>query len=39
MLSEADNYISNPSIDYDVHKIIFQGKECSAKCINLTKNA
>ena len=39
MLSEADNYISNPSIDYDVHKIIFQGKEYSAKCINLTKNA
>lgn len=39
MLSKADNYISNPFVDYDVHKIIFQGKEHSAKCINLTKNA
>jgi hypothetical protein len=39
MLSGADNYVSNPSVDYDVHKIIFAGKERSAKCINLTKNA
>lgn len=39
MLSEAHNYVSNPSVDYDVHKIIFAGKEHSAKCINLTKNA
>jgi len=27
MLSGADNYVSNPSVDYDVHKIIFIGKE------------
>ena len=26
MLSGADNCVSNPSVDYDVHKIIFQGK-------------
>jgi len=39
MLSGADNYVSNPSVDYDVHKIIYIGKERSAKCINLTKNA
>jgi hypothetical protein len=38
MLSGANNYVSNPSVDYDVHKIIFAGKERSAKCINLTKN-
>jgi hypothetical protein len=23
----AKNYISNPSVDYDVHKIIFAGKK------------
>jgi hypothetical protein len=39
MLSGADNYVSNLSVDYDIHKIIFAGKERSAKCINLTKNA
>jgi hypothetical protein len=39
MCSGADNYVSNPSVDYDVHKIIFAGKERSAKCINMTKNA
>jgi len=39
MLSVADNYISNPSVNYDVQKIIFVGKEHSAKCINMTKNA
>lgn len=39
MLSEADNYIFNPSGDYNVHKIIFAGKERFVKCINLIKNA
>ena len=39
MCSGADNYVSNPSVDYDVHKIVFAGKERSAKCINMTKNA
>jgi hypothetical protein len=39
MLSGADDYVSNPSLDYDVNKIILAGKERSAKCINLTKNA
>jgi len=39
MLSGADNYVSNPSVDYDVHKIIFIGKERSAICINMTKSA
>ena len=39
MCSGADDYVSNPSVDYDIHKIIFAGKECSAKCINMTKNA
>lgn len=39
MLSGADNYVSNPSVDYDIHKIIFAGKERSAECINFTKNA
>ena len=39
MCSGADNYISNPSVDYDVHKIIFAGKERSAECINMIKNA
>jgi len=38
MCSGADSYVSNPSVDYDVHKIIFAGKERSAKCINITKN-
>jgi hypothetical protein len=39
MCSGADDYISNPSVDYDVNKIIFQAKERSAKSINLIKNA
>jgi len=39
MLSGADYYVSDPSVDYDIHKIIFQGKERSAKSINLIKNA
>ena len=39
MRSGADNYVSNPSVDYDVHKIIFAAKERSAKYINITKNA
>ena len=39
MSSGADNYVSNPSVNYDVHKIVFAGKERSAKCINMTKNA
>lgn len=39
MYSGVDDYVSNPSVDYDIHKIIFAGKERSAKCINLTKNA
>jgi hypothetical protein len=39
MCSGADNYVSNPSVDYDIHKIIFAGKERSAKSINITKNA
>jgi hypothetical protein len=39
MCSGADDYIFNSSEDYDVHKIIFQGKERSAKSIKLIKNA
>jgi hypothetical protein len=39
MLSGADDYVSNPSVDCDIHKIIFQGKERSVKSINLIKNA
>jgi hypothetical protein len=39
MCSGADNYVSNPSVDYDIHKIIFAAKERSAQCINITKNA
>jgi hypothetical protein len=39
MREGADNYVSNPSVDYDVHKVIFAGKEHSAKSINYTKNA
>jgi len=39
MCSGANNYVSNPSVDYDVYKIIFQAKERSAECINMTKNA
>ena len=35
----ADNYISNPSADYDIHKIIIAGKERSAKFITETKEA
>jgi hypothetical protein len=39
MCSGADNYVSNPSVDYDIHKIIFAAKERSAQCIYITKNA
>jgi len=39
MCSGADNYVSNSSVDYDVHKVIFAGKEHSAKSINIMKNA
>lgn len=35
----ADNYISNSSADYDIHKIIIAGKERSAKIITETKEA
>jgi hypothetical protein len=27
MLSGANDYVSNPSVNYDIHKIIFAGKE------------
>lgn len=33
MREGTDNYVSNPSADYEVHKIIFAGKEWSAKFI------
>ena len=39
MCSGADYYVSDLSVDYNIHKIIFQGKERSAKSINLIKNA
>ena len=39
MCDGAKEYISNPSVDYDVHKIIFAGKEWSAKFITETKEA
>lgn len=33
----ADDYISNPSANYDIHKIIFAGKERSTKIITEAK--
>jgi hypothetical protein len=35
----ADDYISNLSADHDIGKIIFAGKERSAKFITEAKNA
>jgi hypothetical protein len=35
----ANNYVSNPSPDYDIGKIISVGKERSAKSITMTKDA
>jgi hypothetical protein len=35
----ANDYISNPSADFDIHKIIIAGKERSAKFITETKQA
>jgi hypothetical protein len=35
----ADDYISNPSADYDIGKIIIAGKERSAKFITEAKDA
>lgn len=37
MHHDADYYVSNPSVDYDVHKIIFAGKERSAESISIIK--
>jgi hypothetical protein len=37
MREGADNYVSNPSVDFDIGKIIFAGKERSAKSITMTK--
>jgi hypothetical protein len=39
MREGANNYVSNPSVDYDISKIIFAGKERSAKSITMTKDA
>jgi hypothetical protein len=39
MYEGANNYLSNPSSDYDIGKIIFAGKERSAKSITMTKDA
>lgn len=39
MREGADNYVSNPSSNYDIGKIIFAGKERSAKSITMTKDA
>jgi hypothetical protein len=35
----ANNYVSNPSVDYDISKIIFAGKEHSTKFISEAKDA
>jgi hypothetical protein len=39
MREGADNYTFNPSVDYDIGKIIFAGKERSAKSITMKINA
>ena len=39
MSSGADNYVSDPFVNYDVSKIIFSGKERSAESINNIKIA
>jgi hypothetical protein len=39
MSEGVNNYLSNPSVDFDIHKIIFAGKERSAKSITMTKDA
>lgn len=35
----AYSYVSNPYVDYDISKIIFAGKERSAKFITEAKDA